>query len=164
MRLLYAILLSATVSLAQTPVPIPPQVYSSGALGIAPGQTAKWSVVNVRLPEPPVTPTCSAKLSFFNEQGQELKTETVSLAPGETRSLNLNADTDIPSAGNRTTIHTVSVVTATELAGQLLDLCSPVHSLEIIDNATGKTAVLAPGARITRNAQFSPFPPSQSAR
>jgi hypothetical protein len=57
----------------------------------------------------------------------------------------------------------VSVVTATGLAGHLLDLCSPVHSLEIIDNATGKTAVLAPGALITRNAQSFPFPLSQSA-
>jgi hypothetical protein len=156
--------MAAAFATAQTPIQIPPQVYSSGALGIAPGQTAKWNVVNVRLPEPQVTPTCSAKLSLFNEQGQELKTETVSVPPGETRSLNLNADTDIPSGGNRTAIYGVSVVTAAGLAGQLLNLCSLVHSLEIIDNATGKTAVLAPGALVSRNAQIFPFPLSQPAR
>src|SRR5688572_30045744 len=64
----------------QTPNPaiLAPHVYASGAVGITRGQTARWNVVNPKIPAPTAGGTCSVTLSIANSNGNVLKSESVS--------------------------------------------------------------------------------------
>ncbi len=125
-------------------------VYASGAVGITRGQTARWHVVNPRLPIPTTAPVCSVTLSFTNAQGEVLKSDSVSVKPGESRSLDLNADSDLPPGGTRSAIHAQAVVPVTgpvdELTGR--GTCPLLATLEVVDNRSGQTSILMEGTLV----------------
>ena len=125
-------------------------VYASGAVGITRGQTARWHVVNPKLPIPAGAPTCSVTLSFTNAQGEVLKSDSVSLKPGESRSLDLNADSDLPPGGTRSAIHAQAVMPVTGPVDEptARGACPLLPTLEIVDNRSGQTSILIEGTRV----------------
>jgi hypothetical protein len=154
----FATLITATCAMAQTNILIP-YTYASPATGIAQGQTAKWNIAFPPASNPNETrPPCAATLSIRNERGDVLKTAEVSVGPGQIRSLEL-VDTDLP-AGGRTAIHAFAFVPVTSPNDQPLPAgqCGLQTSLEIVENASGKTTVVVPGAQIQPSARFLPLP------
>jgi hypothetical protein len=166
-RLLSATVLTAALAAAQGQLTFPPQVYSSGAVGITTGQTAKWNVVYPPSQTSGSAPACSATLSFADEHGAVLRTESISIKPGESRSLELK-DSDIPSTGNRVVVHALAVAPVTASGDQpsQSSTCALASTLEIFDNATGKTSVLAAGILVRPQAGgiIFPFPSLPEAR
>ena len=148
-KLCFGMILSGTLAVAQSPTILLPQVYASGAMGITTGQTAKWNIVNPPSPAPIVGPACSATLSFANEQGAVLKSISVTAKPGESRSLDLS-HSDFPSIGDRVQVHALAVVPVTGPVDQPAPqgTCTLVPTLEIIDNATGKTSAVVEGTLV----------------
>jgi hypothetical protein len=148
-KMFSGLILTATLAVAQSPAILLPHVYSSGAVGIVPGQTAKWSIVNPPSPAPIVGPTCSVTLSFANEQGEVLKNASVTVKPGESRSLDLK-HSDFPSIGNRAQVHALAVIPVTGPVDQPTPqgTCTLVPTLEIVDDATGKTSAVTEGTLV----------------
>jgi hypothetical protein len=150
MKFLYTVctvtILSATSAMAQGPAIALPQVYTSGAVGLTSIESARWNVVNPPLPAPIVGPTCSVTLSFANSQGEVLKTESVTLKAGESRSLTLRA-TEFPSTGNPTGLYALAVVPVTGPVDQPTPsmTCTLVTTMEVVDTATGRTSALTKG-------------------
>ncbi|HEX5432499.1 MAG TPA: hypothetical protein VFW83_11075 [Bryobacteraceae bacterium] len=155
-RLLFAGTLFSGVILAQTasPVPVPPPMLpdmSTAMAGLATGQTARLTVVNIAPLTPaeaPVLP-CTAQLSFLDTNGSKLKTVSVTVSPGQAQSLDLNHDTDLSSPPARIELrglisrgaNTPSPAVAAPFT------CNLFASLEIFDTATGATRVLTTGVR-----------------
>src|ERR1700735_5198859 len=82
---------------AQTAAPNMPvtDTRTSGAVGIAQGQTARFNVLR---PDATATAACSAVLTYFNGAGKQLKTSTVTVAPGTLGYLDLFSNTDLALA------------------------------------------------------------------
>jgi hypothetical protein len=81
---------------------------------------------------------CSAALTYFDGTGKQLKTSTVTVAPGAIGYLDLFSDTDLAlAADQRKQIRaTVTVPVAT---------CRLIPTLEIFDELTGRTSVVLVG-------------------
>src|SRR5579863_3041547 len=79
---------------AQTTAPNMPvtDTRTSGAVGIAQGQTAR---INVLRPNQTATAACSAVLTYFDGAGKQLKTSAVTVAPGTVSYLDLFSDADL---------------------------------------------------------------------
>ena len=95
------------------------------------------------LPSP--RPSCryfaQRPLVIADDQGKIIKSEDAQqLIAGKSITLDLNADTDLPSGTNRVQIH---ALTLTPNPG-----CALIPTLEIIDNFTGKTVVIL-GSKVT---------------
>jgi len=75
--LICALFLNGTIALAQS-TPAQNRRLSSGVVGIAPGQTARWNVLYPTAPAPILQPVCSIDLSIADDQGNSLKTTLVS--------------------------------------------------------------------------------------
>jgi hypothetical protein len=117
------------------------QQHTSGVVGITTGQTARLNVLYPSVPAPILQILCSATLVIADDQGKILKSQDAQqLIGGKSVSLDLNADTDLPSGANRVQIH---ALTLTPNPG-----CTLVPTLEIFDNATGKTVVVV-GSKVT---------------
>ena len=117
------------------------QQHTSGVVGITTGQTARLNVLYPSVPAPILQILCAATLMIADDQGKILKSQDAQqLIGGKSVSLDLNADTDLPSGGNRVQIH---ALTLTPNPG-----CALVPTLEIFDNATGKTVVVV-GSKVT---------------
>src|SRR5580692_7116880 len=85
---------------AQTTAPNMPatDTRTSGAVGIAQGQTARFNVLR---PNETAAATCSAVLTYFDGAGTQLKTSTVTVAPGTVGYLDLFSDTDLALAADQ---------------------------------------------------------------
>jgi hypothetical protein len=149
-KLLFVPMFLVVAATARGQITVPPQVYSSGAAAIAAGQTARWSVANPPQQTPP-SEECSATLAFINEANAVLKTETVTVRAGEIRFLELK-DSDAPATGNRIVFHAHALVPVA--AGRP---CGVIPTLEIFDNATGKTSVFATGTLLRPTNIFFPL-------
>ena len=134
----------------QNPAILAPHVYASGAVGITRGQTVRCNVVNPKIPAPSPGGTCSVTLSIVNSKGDVLKSESVSLKPGESRSLDLNADSDLPPGGTRSAVHALAVVPVTAPVDEptARGNCPLLPTLEVVDNRSGQTSILLEGTRI----------------
>jgi hypothetical protein len=137
---------------AQTTAPNMPvtDTRSSGAVGIAEGQTARFNVLR---PNETATATCSAVLTYFDGAGKQLKTSTVIVAPGTVGYLDLFSDADLAlAADQRKQIRvTVAVPVATpsssssSTTAKAVPVCRLIPTLEIFDGFTGKTSVVLGG-------------------
>jgi hypothetical protein len=133
--LVATVVLSAVVLRAQGGFP-PPQLHNSSVVGIASGQTAKLNVFYPSLPAPLLLQAmCAVTASIVDDQGGVLKTQDFQMIGGKTASLSLNADTDLPN-GHTAQIHALTLTPAASPAG---GYCQILPSLDIVDNATGKT-------------------------
>jgi hypothetical protein len=92
-----------------------------------------------------VVPVCVAMLSFLDGQGNVLKSATVTVAPGASQSLRLDADTDLNlTVDTRREIRAevqVPAVPASPVA-VTTPACKLIPSLEILDRITGRTQVV----------------------
>jgi len=150
---------------AQTVIPVT-DTRTSGAVGIAQGQTARFNVLR---PNETATATCSAVLTYFDGAGTQLKTTTVTVAPGTAGYLDLFSDTDLALATDqrRQIRVTVAVPVATPSATSSASLsplaksapvCRLIPTLEIFDEATGKTSVVLGGFHHIADETATPTP------
>lgn len=142
-------LLCAAPALAQDPKIALPEVYTAGSAGLTSPESLRWNVLNPPLPAPIVGPMCSVTLSFHTGQGELLKSETITLKAGESRSLILSA-TEFPSTGNPTGIYAVAVLPVTGAVDQPQATCPLITTMEVFDSATGKSSSVTRGARVRR--------------
>ena len=121
-------------------LPVGPRVHAAqnpffvfGPSAISPGETARLNVVSVGVRE-----TVAAQLVFFDSSGTVLTQTTVQLAPGRVVSLDLGF-VERSATGNRMTFYPmVRLGARTENEGYVLP------TLEVFDNATGRTSRLGP--------------------
>src|SRR5580693_92441 len=79
---------------AQSTLP-PVIVHTTGMIGLAEGQTARFNVLNPGVLPPALGMTCTVALTFFDGAGKVLKTSTVTATPGEAQYLDLFGDADL---------------------------------------------------------------------
>ena len=137
---------------AQTTAPNIPvtDMRTSGAVGIAQGQAARFNVLR---PNETATAACPAVLTYFDGAGTRLKTSTVTVAPGTVGYLDLFSDTDLalPADQRKQIRVTVAVPVATPpsssstTTAKPVPVCRLIPTLEIFDEITGKTSVVLGG-------------------
>jgi hypothetical protein len=142
---------------AQVIAPTPPiqvqQIQTFGMVGLASGQIARLNVLNPGVPAPLATAAlCPARLTFLDSAGNVLKTESVSVLPGQSLSYDLNRDTDLTSTALRVqiraTIQMPPPAVATPTVQVVLpSLCTLFPTLEVFDASTGKTQVILESTR-----------------
>src|SRR5580692_160500 len=158
-------IVAAAGSYAQTAAPNMPvtDTRTSGAVGIAQGQTARFNVLR---PDEAATSTCSAALSYFDGMGKQLKTSTVTVAPGTLGYLDLFSHTDLAlPADQRMQIRvTVAVPVATPSSAasstttKAVPICRLIPTLEIFDEVTGRTSVVLGGFHHIADETVTPTP------
>jgi hypothetical protein len=162
-------LLAAAGLYAQTSAPNMPvtDTRSSGGVGIAQGQTARFNVLR---PNETATATCTAVLTYFDGTGKQLKTSTVTVAPGTMGYLDLFSDTDLALATDqrkqiRVTV-AVPVVAPTASSSSssttvtAVPVCRLIPTLEIFDELTGRTSVVLGGFHHIADMVATPTPTS----
>ena len=148
--------MAVTGLLAQTTATTPAQeTRTSGVVGIAQGQTARFNVLN---PAPAASTAstattapaaCSAVLNYYDAVGALLKSSTVTVAPGTAGYLDLFSDVDLALAvGQRRQIRvTVSVPLgpAATSDAKAEPVCRLIGTLEIFDALTGRADAVLGG-------------------
>jgi len=132
---LAAIVFGAVLARAQGSF-TPPQQHDSSVVGIAAGQTARLSVLYPSIPAPLLQVMCAVSVSILDDQGGILKTQDFQMLGGKTASISFNAD-DLPG-GHTALVHALTLTPATSPGG---GYCEVLPSLDILDNATGRTLV-----------------------
>ena len=146
------ILASAQTS---TPVlPVSPQSLTFALVGLAPDQTARLNALGLPMGGPIIAgSSCQVILTFLDDQGNSLKTVTQTLTAGKSTPFDLQFNEISNPATSRAEIRgTVRTsFTITNPGGPtppvtpmpvLVGSCSVLPSLEIFDQATGKTTVM----------------------
>jgi hypothetical protein len=134
--LLAPIVFSAVLATAQSSF-TPPQQHDSTVVGIAAGQTARLNILYPSIPAPFLQAMCAVTASIVDDQGAVLKTQDFQMIGGKTASLSLGADTELPG-DHHAQIHALTFTLATSSTG---GYCEVLPSLDIVDNATGRTLV-----------------------
>ena len=137
---------------AQTTAPNMPvtDTRTSGAVGIAQGQTARFNVLH---PNETATATCSAVLTYFAGDGTQLKTSVVTVAPGTVGYLDLFSDADLALAVNQRKQIRVTVAvpvavpssSSSSTTAKAVPVCRLIPTLEIFDEVTGKASIVLGG-------------------
>ena len=113
--------------------------YSFGMLGLASGQSARLNVVNLVRTPPPIEiaqAPCKVDLNFYDNQGKLIKQKTVeNLGYGQADFLDL--DRSEISGSQRVEVTGAAVGGSTQLF-----FCLIMPTLEIIDDATGRTTAI----------------------
>jgi len=160
---------AAAGSYAQTSAPNMPvtDTRTSGGAGIAQGQTARFNVLR---PDETATAACPAVLTYFDGTGKQLKTSTITVAPGTMGYLDLFSDVDLAlAADQRKQIRvTVAVPVATPASSTstssstttptAVPVCRLIPTLEIFDEVTGRTSVVLGGFHHIADATVTPAP------
>ena len=141
--------LAAVGLYAQTATPAPTQEVSTfGMIGVASGQTARVNVLNPGILAPAVGVLCSAQLTFWDAEGKELKTTSVTVAPGTSASFDAVSDADLAIAANgRKEIRATIAIPITvppppsTAAATVAKPCALIGTLEIFDTLSGRTLV-----------------------
>ena len=130
--------------------PAAQETQTTGVVGIAYGQTARFNVLNRGVPAPAVGVVCPAVLAYYDGKGVMLKSSSVTVLPGQIASLDLFSDVDLalPAVQRKQIRATVSVplnvtLPASRIAGgEPKPSCRLIGTLEIFDSLTGKTEVV----------------------
>ena len=85
---------------AQTASVAAQQTFTFGMAGVAQGQTARLNVLNPGVAAPAVGVVCPALLSFVDAKGNTIKSEVVSVIPGQSMSYEMFSDRDLALAVN----------------------------------------------------------------
>jgi hypothetical protein len=153
--------LAAAGLLAQTIIPAT-HTRTTGVIGIASGETARFNVLNDHMAEAATTSICSVVLTYYAADGTMLKTATVHVVPGTAGYLDLFSDRDLSlSADQRRQIRATFAVplipnsassssssSTTSTAGTPPDYvpaCHLIGTLEIIETLTGRTLAILGG-------------------
>ena len=137
---------------AQTAAPNMPvtDARTSGAVGIAQGQTARFNVLR---PDATATAACSAVLTYFNGAGKQLKTSTITIAPGTLGYLDLFSNADLTLATDQREQIRVTVAvpvttpspSSSSTTVKAVPVCRLIPTLEIFDEVTGRTSIVLGG-------------------
>jgi len=137
-------------ALAQSTIP-PVVVYTTGMIGLAEGQTARFNVLNPGVLPPALGLTCTAALTFFDGAGKVLKTSTVTATPGEAQYLDLFGDADLALMIDqrkqiRATFTLPGLLTPGATSSTVPQAtCTLIGTLEILDTLTGRTQAVLGG-------------------
>jgi hypothetical protein len=155
----------AVGSYAQTAAPNMPATdsRSSGAVGIAQGQTARFNVLRL---DAAATAACSAVLTYFDGTGKQLKTSTVTVAAGTLGYLDLFSDADLALAADQRKQIRVTVAVPLETPSsssssttpKAVPVCRLIPTLEIFDEVTGRTSVVLGGFHHIADETATPTP------
>ena len=115
-------------------------VKSFGIVGMAEGQTARLNVLNVG--GQGQAAQCIASLVFLSDQGEVLKVRTLSVLPGRSVSLDLDADTDLELAASQRRQIRAALAQLPATGSQENASCVLAPTLEIFDRLTGKTSII----------------------
>ena len=160
--------ITAAGMFAQTTAnPIALEIKTTGVVGIAEGQTARWNVMNPGVAPPAAGVVCSALLSFIDGQGTVLKTAAVTVAPGTDAWIDLFSDKDLGLAVDarrqiRATM-TIPPILPPATSTTPIVPCSLIGTLEIFDTLTGKTQVVLGGTHLVPSPVAVPVTASASA-
>ena len=140
--------LAAAGAVAQsTAIPVV-VTHTTGMIGIAEGQTARFNVLNPGVLPPAAGVSCSATLAYFGANGNLLKTASVTVTPGQAQYLDLFGDADLGlMIDQRKQIRATVTIPAlvpqpsTGPAGA----CTLIGTLEILDTLTGRTQAVLGG-------------------
>ena len=161
--------MAVTGLLAQTTATPTQELRTSGVVGLAQGQTARFNVLN---PAPAASATttatasaaCSAALTYYDAVGTLLKTSTVTVAPGTASYLDLFSDVDLGLIiGQRKQIRvTVSapLVPAATATATPIPVCRLIGTLEIFDEITGRADVVLGGMHLVKSEDAVTVTPS----
>jgi hypothetical protein len=129
---------------AFNPQPDPPRF---GMVGIAEGQTARLNLVNLYPPGPPVVPPdpCRAELQFLDGDGNVVAARRVQLVAGHAAFLDFApAFVPINTVGDAVAPLRAEIRANVVLAAGGVPPGPCRATLEIFNNATGRTTVLQP--------------------
>jgi len=147
---------------AFNPQPDPPRY---GMIGITPGETLRINVANPQLPSATLPPPCRVELAFLDSAGNPLIPPVQrTLDAGRSAHFDLNGDALFtPGTGDvllRAEVRPVVRVLQTAVGDVFVPPGPCVSSIELFDNATGKTRVSAglqnPGVIVGFNPQPDP--------
>lgn len=134
--------LAAAACLAQTtPVDV---TRTTGMIGLANAQVARFNLLNTGAIAPSTAVGCAATVSFYDSANIQLKTATLSIAPGMSASLDLDSAAVPVALGDRREIRATFTILATPSATPntaATPVCTLVPTLEIFDAVTGRTLV-----------------------
>jgi len=148
--------LAASGLMAQTVTP-PPQVATTGLVGLAQEQRAQFNVLNLGSVTSTVQSVCVAVISFLGDDGGVLKTKTATMAPGQSAFIILDALSDLQLAvGQRKEIRAMYMVPAVPAPAATTSpaatstivfppVCALIGTLEIIDVLSDQTHVVLGG-------------------
>lgn len=134
--------LAAAGALAQsTAIPVA-VTHTTGMIGIAEGQTARFNVLNPGVLPPAAGVTCTATLAYFGANGSTLKVASVTVLPGQAQYLDLFGDADLGLMIDqrkqiRATVTLPALVPQPSTGPQAT--CPLIGTLEILDTLTGRT-------------------------
>lgn len=136
-----AFALAAAGAFAQSTIP-PVVTRTTGMIGIAEGQTARFNVLNPGVLPPALGMNCTATLTFFDATGKALKSKTVTVSPDNAGFLDLFSAIDLGLALDqraqiRATVSVPAVVPQPSSGPQ--PSCKLIGTLEILDALTGRT-------------------------
>jgi hypothetical protein len=120
-----------------------PIAVTSGMIGIAEGQAAQINVLNPGAAAS--VAACTAMLSFLDDQGNVLKSGTVTVAPGTSQSLRIDADIDLKLlVDQRKEIRAEMQAPAVPPASTAVTTpaCTLIPNVEVLDRITGRTQVV----------------------
>jgi hypothetical protein len=144
---------TAAALYAQSTAPNIPVTHTrtSGVVGLAQGQTARFNVLRPNENEPATVP-CAAVLTYFDGAGKQLKSSTVTVAPGTVGYLNLDSDIDLALPVSQwkqirvtVTVPLVPPPASSSTAVKPIPICRLIPTLEIFDELTGRTTVVLGG-------------------
>jgi hypothetical protein len=160
LRGLSVFVLAAGGLLAQPMIPAT-ETRTTGVIGIASGETARFNVLNDHMAVAATTSTCSVTLTYYNASGAVLKSATAPIAPGSAGYLDLFSDSDlslgadqreqiratfaVPLIPNTTSTSSPSTSSTTATPPANVPMCHLIGTLEILDAVTGRTLVILGG-------------------
>jgi hypothetical protein len=142
---LTCLLTLSAIALSAQAIPLSSTVQTTGMVGIADAQTAQLNLLNPGVLAPALGIICTASVSFVDSTGNVLKSATLTIPPGKSMSLSLKSDTDLNLVvGDRVQIRATITIPpfATPAATVTGPACKVLPTLEMIDNASGRTLVV----------------------
>ncbi len=149
-------ILAAAGGFAQSTIPTA-VARTTGMIGIAEGQTARFNVLNPGVLPPAAGANCTATLAYWGADGTMLKSLIVTVAPGQAQYLDLFsiADLNLPIDARkqvRATFTVPAIVPVTTSGSSSTSqpnipvaACTLYATLEILDTVSGKTEAVLGG-------------------
>ncbi|HEX6897494.1 MAG TPA: hypothetical protein VF146_19580 [Bryobacteraceae bacterium] len=120
-----------------------PSVVTTGLVGISEGQTAQVNVLNPGVQPPALGVLCSAGVVFVDDDGNVVKSATLSIPPGQSKTVQLkDTDLSLTVQGDRKEIRAVIASPSFAPAAPNGAACRLAPTLEVFDSLTGRTQVV----------------------
>ena len=125
-----------------------PTVATTGMVGLGDGQTGQLNLLNPGVLAPALGIICTAGVQFVDDSGAVVKSTTLTIPSGQSKSFQVHGDTDLNLliAGDRREIRAVVATPPfTPASGASTPASAPacklLATLEVFDTASGRTLV-----------------------